>query len=321
MASPTCPACLLPDAQLFETLDTAALARRWGALQMHGEAASAEIERFVIEDIGSPTVEIYRCASCGLEFASPMRTWSASHYPHEEHRLGWDHEQALRELAEMPPSRVLDVGCADGQFLARAAALGHTVTGVDFSPDDIQTCRSRGFEAYVADLSRRNALVDSNRRFDVITLFQVIEHLEAPDLVFEQLGNLAAPGASLMLGCPSARRYTRAFVHGDSAGSSDFWDSPPQHSLRWTPAALEAFTARHGWSVGHVAFEPLEPMHAAAHLAGLSKYGSNWERRFAALSYRLRLRFGAATGIRLYLRAINVMPSRKSPGSNEQSIS
>ncbi len=48
--------------------------------------------------------------------------------------------------------RLLDVGCADGQFLARAAALGHTVTGVDFSPEDIEASRGKGFEAYVADL-------------------------------------------------------------------------------------------------------------------------------------------------------------------------
>jgi hypothetical protein len=134
----------------------------------------------------------------------------------------------------------------------------------------------------------------------------VIEHLEAPDLVFEQLTRLAAPGATLMLGCPSSRRYTRAFMHPERIGSSDFWDSPPQHSLRWTPAALEAFTSRHGWAGRHVAFEPVQPVHAAAHLAGLSEYSSKWARRAATLSYRLRLHFGQATGIRLYFRAVKV---------------
>jgi SAM-dependent methyltransferase len=317
----TCPACLSLETSVFETLETGSIAERWARLPFHGpDATPTDIRRFVREDIASDSIRIVCCNSCGLEFASPSRTWTASHYPHEEHKLGWDHEKALAELGAMKPLRLLDVGCADGQFLSRAAALGHTVTGVDFSPEDIEASRRQGFEAYVADLSKDNALVEGNRRFDAITLFQVIEHLEAPDLVFEQLSRLAAPGATLMLGCPSSRRYTRAFQHPDRIGSSDFWDCPPQHSLRWTPAALEAFTARHGWAVRHVAFEAVEPIHAAAHLAGLSEYSSKWTRRAATLYYRARLRLGCATGIRLYFRAIRVMPSLKSPGSTEQSI-
>jgi 2-polyprenyl-3-methyl-5-hydroxy-6-metoxy-1,4-benzoquinol methylase len=302
--SAVCPACLNPEVQVFETLNTDEIAERWASVRFHGAEASAEnIRRYVRADIASDCVEMLRCDACGLEFACPSRTWSSAHYPYEEHRLGWDHEQALAELGLMAPSRVLDVGCADGQFLARAASLGHTVTGVDFSYEDIEASRRKGFEAYVADLSRENALVDGNRRFDVITLFQVIEHLELPDLVFEQLGRLAEPGASLMLGCPSTRRYTRAFRHPDLIGSSDFWDCPPQHSLRWTPGALEAFAGRHGWAVSHVAYEPLALVHAAAHLAGLSQFGSRWTRRAATLWYFARLRLGSSTGIRLYFRA------------------
>ncbi len=298
-----CPACLDPEARLFETLETEAIARQWARVKCHGSASPEDILRYVREDVGSPTIPIFRCDRCGLEFAHPCHTWSALHYPHEQHGLGWDHQQALAELTSMPPARVLDVGCADGQFLALAASAGHTVTGVDFSPEDIDASRRQGFEAYVADLSKDNALVAGNRRFDVITLFQVIEHLEAPDLVFEQLGRLAAPGASLMVGCPSSRRYTRAFQHPELVGASDFWDGPPQHSLRWTPAALEAFAARHGWSVKHVAFEPVAPIHAAAHLAGLSEHSSKFARRLATLSFLLRLKFRPVTGIRLYFHA------------------
>jgi 2-polyprenyl-3-methyl-5-hydroxy-6-metoxy-1,4-benzoquinol methylase len=302
-----CPACLSGETAVSETLETAALAERWARLKFHGEeTTSDEVRQYVCEDIASNSIEIVSCKACGLEFAYPSRTWSASHYPHEQHQLGWDHEQALAELAAMDPLKLLDVGCADGQFLARSSALGHTVTGVDFSPDDIAACNARGFEAYVADLSRENALVEGSRQFDAITLFQVIEHLEAPDLVFEQLSRLAAPGAILMLGCPSARRYTRAFAHPDRIGASDFWDCPPQHSLRWTPAALEAFTARHGWAVRQVAFEPAHPLHAAAHLAGLSEHSSKIGRRAATLYYLLRLRLGSATGIRLYFSAVKV---------------
>lgn len=299
-----CPACHSADVRVSERLDVAELAAHWARLGMHGEATPDEIRGFVREDLGTEIVEIWECRACGLEFAHPHRTWRAAHYPQEQHRLGWDHEEALRELSGKRAMAVLDVGCADGQFLTRAGVLGHCVTGVDFSAEDIALTRALGHEAYIADLSRENALVEGNRRFDAIVLFQVIEHLEEPDLVFAGLGKLAAPGAMLMLGCPSSRRYTRAFEHPERVGSSDFWDAPPQHVLRWTPAALTAFLERHGWRVERTRFEPVVPYHAAAHLAGLGQFaGSPWRRRLGTLGYYARLKMGGCTGIRLFTLA------------------
>ncbi len=299
----TCPACL-SEARLQESLSTAELARHWGRTKAHGPASSAEIESFVRQDIGCDAIEIHCCTRCALEFTEPAHTWNAAHYPHEEHSLGWDHAEALRTLAKLGSRTVLDIGCATGQFLEELKTQGHQATGIDFSAEDIAIARARGLEAYVADLSRDNELVSGSRRFQVITLFQVIEHLERPDLVFAGIDRVAAPGALLLIGCPSSRRYTRHFHHPQLVGSSDFWDSPPQHVLRWTPEALTRFGARHGWLVERIAFEPLQPRHAAAHLAGLGAFsGRPWARRAATLGYFLRLRHSDLTGIRLFWAA------------------
>ncbi len=295
-----CPACHA-DAQLAETLSTEELAGHWARTNAHGPATAEQIRGFIHQDIGSETVEIYQCPKCSLEFMHPAHTWSAEHYPHEPHSLGWDHAETLRALAKLPPQTVLDIGCATGQFLDKLTAQGHQATGVDFSPEDVEEARSRGREAFVADLSRDNALVAQNRTFSVITLFQVIEHLEHPDLVFEGISKVAAPGALLFLGCPSSQRYTRGFRHPELVGKSDFWDSPPQHVFRWTPEALTRFAARHGWTMERTAFEPLQPYHAAAHLAGLGAYtGKPWARRAATVGYYLRLKTSKLTGIRLF---------------------
>ena len=203
------------------------------------------------------------------------------------------------------PKTVLDIGCATGQFLERLTRHGHTATGIDFSAEDIQAARENGCEAYVADLSRDNEFLAGNRRFQVITLFQVIEHLEEPDLVFQGIAKVAEPGALLMVGCPSSRRYTRGFRHPELVGSSDFWDSPPQHVFRWTPEALTRFGARHGWLAERIGFEPLHSWHAAAHLSGIwsgqgAYAGRRWARRAATLGYFLRLKSSNLTGIRLF---------------------
>ena len=298
-----CPACHV-QAALSETLQTDVLAAHWAQTNAHGSATAEQIADFVHSDVSSKTVEIYRCPVCGLEFMRPAHTWSAAHYPHEPHSLGWDHAETLRTLKKLPAQTVLDVGCATGQFLDQVVAAGHQATGIDFSPEDVSEAKARGHEAFVADLSRQNALVAAGRRFSVITMYQVIEHLEQPDLVFEGISQVAAPGALLFVGCPSSKRYTRGFRHPELVGSSDFWDSPPQHVFRWTPDALTKFTARHGWQVERTAFEPLQAYHAAAHLAGLGAYsGRPWARRAATVGYFLRLKTSNLTGIRLFASA------------------
>jgi 2-polyprenyl-3-methyl-5-hydroxy-6-metoxy-1,4-benzoquinol methylase len=45
----------------------------------------------------------------------------------------WIHETLLEER----PSRILDLACGPGLYSSRLAGLGHTVTGVDFSPASI----------------------------------------------------------------------------------------------------------------------------------------------------------------------------------------
>ena len=306
----TCPACLSTNVDLLERVSVPELAASWVRAGVHARGTTPDaIRGYVDEDLGSDTVRILACHECEMEFADPRRTWRSNHYPAEAHGLGWDHDQALALLARMPLGSVLDIGCADGQFLEKAAAIGHQVTGIDFSSEDVNTVKGRGFEAHVGDLSRDGDLVFGNRRFDTVTMFQVIEHLEELDVVFSQVAKLAARNATLMIGCPSPRRYTRAWPHPDRIGVSDYWDYPPQHSLRWTADALRAFLERHGWTVTAVAHEPLDWVGAAAHLTALSGrhetwYGSPAKRRAQTLRWLARIAWrqtrAAATGIRLF---------------------
>jgi SAM-dependent methyltransferase len=294
-------------------VSTTQIAESWAQARVHGADASEDaIRALVRDDVASDQVEFLICSACRLEFANPGCTWKSAHYPQEEHGLGWDHEQALRELRTIPKGKLLDIGCADGQFLERAAGLGHLVSGVDFSPEDVDSARRKGFDVYAGDLSHGNELIRAGRKFDIVTMFQVIEHLEEPDAVFSQIAQICEPGALLMVGCPSHLRYTRAYAHPARIGKSDYWDYPPQHSLRWTPQALTDFVGRHGWKTKNVAFEPLPIVGAAAHLTALRGQGKSWyqnpiRRRIETSSWLARLTLrnlvGQCTGMRLFMLA------------------
>jgi SAM-dependent methyltransferase len=313
MGDSRCLACGSGAVEAIETVAAESLAEAWSESGAYGGDVSAEAVRaYVLADLGADEVGFLRCLDCGLELAQPMRSWTGKHYPREAHSLGFDHQLALAELQALAPIRILDIGCADGQFLERAAAMGHDVVGIDFSEEDVCSANERGLKAYVADISEIASLVCGGGKFDLITLFQVIEHLSEPDRVFEQILAVAEPDALMMIGCPSDLRYTRVYWHRQRIGRSDFWDYPPQHLLRWTPRALGSFLKRHGWRVEKVVYEPLSVLGAAGHMVALRGLGSSWyengwSRRLVTLWWLVRLgvaRFlGESTGMRLFVKA------------------
>lgn len=310
-----CLACHSQALSHVESVSIETLANAWTREKSHGEAATYErIYHYLLADLDSLKVEFWQCRECGLELAHPLRSWRAEHYPVEPHALGFDHQVALAMLSEMPPARILDVGCADGQFLESAARFGHDLNGIDFAEEDVRAARERGLKAQVADVSRIGETFEGQAKFQVITLFQIIEHLSEPDSFFSQLGEIAGTGAQLIVGCPSDLRYTRIVRHAQRIERSDFWDYPPQHTLRWTPRALESFLLRHGWQTETVVYEPFSLFGAAAHLAGIEALAaqtkSRGSRRLSVIKWMGKLCgpkiFGNPTGIRLVVRARRV---------------
>ena len=306
-----CPACRSDAVAEAERMPVERIAAAWARQDAWAGYDAADVLARVRADAGADSVAFLACARCGLEFADPPRAWSAANYPPESYGLAWDHLRALAILRAEAPLRLLEIGCADGKFLERAAALGHGATGIDFSRAAVDAARARGLDAHVADVREVRGFAGPEP-FGCIALFQVIEHLEAPDEVFDAISAVAAPDARLLVGCPADRRYTRRVGHPERIGRSDFWDYPPQHVLRWTPDALRIFLGRHGWRLQSAEYEPFDAVGAAAHLTGLAGRAGGWidrplRRRAATAAYRARLAAArlrrSMTGIRLLVVA------------------
>ncbi|HEX6042105.1 class I SAM-dependent methyltransferase [Longimicrobium sp.] len=283
------------------------IADAWARQDAWAGHDAADVRARVRADLGADSTAFLGCTRCGLEFADPPRSWSAGNYPPESYGIAWDHLRALALLRMEAPLRLLEIGCADGKFLERAVALGHRATGIDFGRAAVEAAQARGLDAHVADVREVRAFAGPEP-FGCVALFQVIEHLEAPDDVFEAIGAVAAPDARLLIGCPADRRYTRRVGHAERIGRSDFWDYPPQHVLRWTPDALRIFLGRHGWTLVSAEYEPFDRVGAAAHLTAVSGRAGGWigsplRRRATTAGYLARLAaarlLGPMSGIRL----------------------
>ncbi len=160
-------------------------------------ACAGEIQhRAVVLPAGSYS----SCPSCGLESLDPLpteldtaRLFDRGYFTGEipGGYADYDADRALHEanakarfalirryLGEAPAS-VLDVGCANGHFLAAAREQGASVHGVDLSP----WARAEAARAYQLDVaaSLPELVTGQPGAFAAVTFFQSLEHMPRPD--------------------------------------------------------------------------------------------------------------------------------------------
>lgn len=99
-----------------------------------------------------------------------------------------------------PGSRILDIGCAGGAFPKAAKDLGFNPTGIEPSRWMCEFARKE----YGVDV-RQGMLEEQDfgmERFDVVTLWDVLEHVANPGKTLERVFDLLRPGGLLILTYP-----------------------------------------------------------------------------------------------------------------------
>jgi glycosyltransferase involved in cell wall biosynthesis len=117
------------------------------------------------------------------------------------------HGQIISWLSQRQPSRILDVGCADGRLGELLRLSGHTVFGVDSIKHDGVEERLDGF--IESDLSHGLPL-EAGEDYDVIIAADVLEHTATPGEVLANLSTALAPGGVVLVSVPNfAHWYPR----------------------------------------------------------------------------------------------------------------
>ena len=99
------------------------------------------------------------------------------------------------------PLRLMDVGCGTGVLLNRAQQLGFSVEGIEIcEPLAGNTVEQVGCTVHrdVLSLGAYN-----NEHFDVVTLYDVIEHLQEPLRDLKLVCDVLKPGGVMFVLCPN----------------------------------------------------------------------------------------------------------------------
>lgn len=107
-----------------------------------------------------------------------------------------------------PAGRALDVGCGTGFLLERLAERGYSGVGVDLSPESVAIAQRRLAEigaAHRLEARVGSAYEPPGGPFDLVTLTDVLEHLEDPRACLTAIRERMAPGALLVISTPNRR--------------------------------------------------------------------------------------------------------------------
>lgn len=215
---------------------------------------------------------LWECSACGVGFADPMRAADSSWYETSplywnaklmHPSLGWHHRRFLERAGAGAGRTLLDVGCGTGAFLDRARAAGFVPAGLDFDRDNVRIARER----YALSNVHSGAIEDlaqTTARFDVVTLFEVIEHVADPMALLACVRRLLSRGGRLALSTPNRDRSLDALRRGDL---------PPNHLTRWTAGALARALERAGFGAVSVDVKPFAADEVEAWLRARVAFG------------------------------------------------
>ncbi|NNE37512.1 MAG: bifunctional 2-polyprenyl-6-hydroxyphenol methylase/3-demethylubiquinol 3-O-methyltransferase UbiG [Gammaproteobacteria bacterium] len=129
----------------------------------------------------------------------------------------WDPNGELKTLHVINPTRlkytdhacqltnkhVLDIGCGGGIFSEAMARKNAIVTGIEISEEVINAAREHAatnqIDIEYISTTAEAYLQQTDKKFDVITCLELLEHVPDPESVVQSMASLLRPGGDIIL--------------------------------------------------------------------------------------------------------------------------
>lgn len=202
---------------------------------------------------------LYKCQNCKLLFISPvpasLDVYDDSYFSGAEKGFGYVDYDADKEpmipvfnkyldlvnSLGVKTGTLLDIGAATGFFIDLAKKRGFTVKGVELSDYAAKKGREKGLDVFTGDLHSAHY---RDGQFDVITMFDVIEHVPDPVGFISEASRILKKDGLLLINTPDAESLW-AKVLGPR------WQliMPPEHIHYFSPRNLGDYLSKNGYRV------------------------------------------------------------------------
>ena len=136
---------------------------------------------------------------------------------------------------------ILDVGCGTGEYLKYFREKGWKATGIE----PVDSARKFAYENYKLNVYPENKLNHfAKEKFDVITLWHVLEHVYNINERLEQLKKILNPDGYLVIAVPNIESY-------DSIYYGKYWSAldVPRHLYHFSNETLKRLINKHSFEV------------------------------------------------------------------------
>jgi len=247
------------------------------------------------------------CPRCRVWSVFPPPSGSEiEHFYNAPYYEAWRRERGARErmwrrrlrlLDGLDRGRLLDVGCAEGDFLLAAREAGFEIEGTELSGHAAAEA-----SAVTGALVHQGNLGDAclpAASFDVVTIWHVLEHILVPGDTLREARRLLVPGGRLLVAVPNRWNTLFSAFYRIARGRPLHLYDPgdrEQHLHHWDPASLRAALEKHGFSVEWLRPDPcaLGAAKQAVEIAGKVHSCLAGEPRTSAMVARARATEGRA---------------------------
>ncbi len=149
----------------------------------------------------------------------------------------------IKSIQKLKPSgNLLDVGCATGLFMLKAKQAGFNVCGVDVSEYAVKIAKKRFNKGVIKSSIER--VTFPKQKFDVVVMFDLIEHLKDPRKVLERIRIFMKDDGILVINTGDADSFTRRLQ-----GKDWHYFIPPQHFFYFSRKTLDRLLKESGFQV------------------------------------------------------------------------
>ena len=165
---------------------------------------------------------IYHCSNCNTDLTSPIpspadvaQSTDIEYFKaYEDVSIkNFKIEDLRRILKELPMKKIksaLDIGCANAYLVEYLLSKKVDAYGIELFPEVAKEAQKKFKEKriYVGDFEKYNF----KRKFDLLIMFDLIEHIVKPEDVFEKVKHILNPGGFLLILTPDINALNRKIL-------------------------------------------------------------------------------------------------------------
>jgi 2-polyprenyl-3-methyl-5-hydroxy-6-metoxy-1,4-benzoquinol methylase len=139
-----------------------------------------------------------------------------------------------------PAGKVYDIGCGFGHFLLTGRQLGYEVSGAEMSRANASYVRDTlGIPVDEGDFLQKKGRI----RYDILTLWDVLEHVDAADRLVEKASAMTVPGGYLFIQVPALDSFLASVL------KKRWWAVGLDHANYFSRRTVRRLLNRHGFEV------------------------------------------------------------------------